>query len=47
VRRCLRQLSVLASWPIVPYLVWVSFAAILNLYIVRLNGPFGGKAWPG
>lgn len=43
----LRQLSVLASWLIVPYLVWVSFAAILNLYIVRWNGPFGGKAWPG
>lgn len=39
---CLRQFSVLASWLIVPYFVWVSFAAILNLYIVRLNGPFGG-----
>lgn len=38
---CLRQFSVLASWLIVPYFVWVSFAAILNLYIVRLNGPFG------
>lgn len=37
----LRQFSVLASWLIVPYFVWVSFAAILNLYIVRLNGPFG------
>ncbi len=33
----LRQYSVLASWLIVPYLVWVSFAAILNLAIVRLN----------
>ena len=39
---CLRQFSVLASWLIVPYFVWVSFAAILNVYIVRLNGPFGG-----
>jgi tryptophan-rich sensory protein len=39
---CLRQFSVLASWLIVPYFVWVSFAAILNLYIVRLNRPFGG-----
>lgn len=39
---CLRQFSVLASWLIVPYFIWVSFAAILNLYIVRLNGPFGG-----
>ena len=37
----LRQFSVLASWLIVPYLVWVSFAAVLNLYIVRLNPPFG------
>lgn len=36
----LRPYSVLASWLIVPYLVWVSFAAVLNLTIVRLNGPF-------
>jgi translocator protein len=43
---CLRQFSVLASWLIVPYFAWVSFAAILNLYIVRLNGPFG-KATQG
>ncbi len=40
----LRQFSVLASWLIVPYFVWVSFAAILNLYIVRLNAPFGRAA---
>jgi len=32
----------LASWLLVPYLVWVSFAAFLNWEIVRLNGPFGG-----
>jgi translocator protein len=38
----LRQFSVLASWLIVPYFIWVSFAAVLNLFIVRLNGPFGG-----
>ena len=38
----LRPFSVLASWLIVPYFVWVSFAAILNLYIVRLNDTFGG-----
>lgn len=38
----LRPYSVLASWLIVPYFIWVSFAAILNLYIVRLNRPFGG-----
>jgi tryptophan-rich sensory protein len=25
-----------------PYLLWVSFAAFLNLTIVRLNQPFGG-----
>jgi tryptophan-rich sensory protein len=29
-----------ASWLLVPYLLWVSFAAYLNLKIVRLNGPF-------
>jgi translocator protein len=40
----LRQFSVLASWLIVPYLVWVSFAAILNAKIVKLNGPFGKSA---
>ena len=39
---CLRPFSVLASWLIVPYFIWVSFAVILNLFIVRLNGPFGG-----
>lgn len=37
----LRPFSELASWLIVPYFIWVSFAAILNLYIVRLNGSFG------
>ena len=36
----LRPFSVLASWLVVPYFIWVSFAAILNLFIVRLNGPF-------
>ena len=25
----------------VPYLAWVSFAALLNLAVVRLNAPFG------
>lgn len=37
----LRQWSELASWMIVPYLAWVSFAALLNGSIVKLNGPFG------
>ena len=33
-------ISTLASWLLVPYLVWVAFAAYLNLSIVRLNGSF-------
>jgi benzodiazapine receptor len=36
----LRPYSVLASWLIVPYLVWVSFASVLNFTITRLNGRF-------
>ena len=39
----LREWSGVASWMIVPYLVWVSFASILNRTIVKLNGPFGSK----
>ncbi len=35
--------SPLASWLLVPYLLWVSFAAYLNLTIVRLNGPFRSR----
>lgn len=27
-----------------PYLLWVSFAAVLNLAIVRMNAPFGSRA---
>ncbi|HKX93822.1 MAG TPA: TspO/MBR family protein [Methylibium sp.] len=30
-----------AGWLLAPYLAWVAFAAVLNLTIVRLNGPFG------
>jgi benzodiazapine receptor len=30
-----------AAWLLVPYLAWVTFAATLNLAVVRLNGPFG------
>lgn len=30
-----------AAWMMVPYFVWVSFAAWLNREIVRLNRPFG------
>jgi len=36
----LRFSSVTASWLVAPYLAWVSFAAVLNLAIVRLNRPF-------
>jgi benzodiazapine receptor len=31
----------IAVWLLLPYLLWVSFAAFLNLTIVRLNRPFG------
>lgn len=34
------RVSRLASSLLVPYLAWVSFAAALNLAVVRLNGPF-------
>jgi translocator protein len=37
----LRPISPFASLLIVPYLLWVSFAAWLNWAIVRLNQPFG------
>jgi tryptophan-rich sensory protein len=33
----LRPLSRAAAWLLLPYLAWVSFAAILNAAIVRLN----------
>ena len=35
-----RKTSRLAGWLLVPYLVWVSFAAVLNYAVVDLNGPF-------
>lgn len=40
----LRPYSVAASWMIVPYFIWVSFASLLNWQIVRLNGPFAKTA---
>ncbi len=36
--------SALAAWLLLPYLLWVSFATLLNLTIVRMNAPFGDKA---
>ena len=33
--------STLAVWLLLPYLLWVTFAAFLNLTIVRMNRPFG------
>jgi tryptophan-rich sensory protein len=38
---CVRYRT-LAGWLLAPYLAWVSFAAILNYEIVRLNSPFRG-----
>ena len=34
---CTSRFSALASWLLAPYLLWVSFAAFLNLTIVRMN----------
>ncbi len=31
-------------WLLLPYLLWVGFAAFLNLTIVRMNQPFGRAA---
>ena len=33
-----------ASLLLLPYLLWVAFAAYLNLVIVRMNAPFGSRA---
>lgn len=37
----LAPFSALAGWLLAPYLVWVAFAIVLNVAIVRLNAPFG------
>lgn len=39
----LSPISALAAWLLAPYLVWLAFAAWLNLTIVRLNRPFTTK----
>lgn len=36
----LAPLSSLAAWLLLPYLAWVTFAALLNATIVRMNRPF-------
>jgi translocator protein len=36
--------STLAVWLLLPYLLWVTFAAFLNFKIVRLNRRFGERA---
>jgi translocator protein len=33
-----RAVSPLAAWLLVPYLAWVSFAAVLNMHLLILNG---------
>jgi tryptophan-rich sensory protein len=35
-----RRSDSLAAWLLAPYLLWVAFAAALNLAVVRLNAPF-------
>lgn len=40
----LAPLAPLAPWLLAPYLLWVTFAAFLNLVIVRMNAPFGERA---
>jgi tryptophan-rich sensory protein len=34
-------------WLLAPYLIWVTFAAFLNLTIVRMNKPFSNGTRPG
>jgi len=36
-----RRHSAVAPWFLLPYLLWVGFAGVLNLAVMRLNGPFG------
>ena len=36
--------STLGAWLLAPYLLWVTFATVLNWRIVQLNRPFGAAA---
>jgi tryptophan-rich sensory protein len=36
-----RRFAPRAAWMLAPYIVWVTFAGVLNAEVVRLNGPFG------
>jgi tryptophan-rich sensory protein len=40
------RFSKVASVLLLPYLAWVTFAGILNLAIVKLNGPFANAIGP-
>lgn len=36
----MRRISSHVAWLLLPYLLWVSFASVLNWEIIHLNGPF-------
>lgn len=36
-----RRFSPVAAWFLLPYLLWVGFAGVLNWAVIGLNGPFG------
>ena len=40
----LAPLAPLSTWLLMPYLLWVAFAAFLNFTIVRMNAPFRGRS---
>jgi benzodiazapine receptor len=35
------NITPIAGWLMAPYLIWVTFAGVLNFRIVQLNKPFG------
>lgn len=42
----LRRYSKAASWLLLPYLAWVTFAGVMNRAIIRLNPPGGRRIGP-